>query len=201
MFFKNDKIIKKDVLSSLGIDKDFTNIVSFVGKLTTFKGIDILLNAIKEYEDKDTITIIAGDGELREELEEQAKRLELKNVKFLGNQPQSKLNEIYNIAKCSCVPSRREPFGLVAAEAMLCGTPVIATNEGGLPDFVTPDVGILVERENPKELANAVSSIINNKVKFDSNHIAEKIKEKYSQDALIDEFITVYKNALNSINN
>ena len=201
VFFKNDKIIKKEVLSSLGIDKDFENIVSFVGKLTTFKGVDILLNAIKEYEDKDTITIIAGDGELREELEEQAKRLELKNVKFLGNQPQSKLNEIYNIAKCSCVPSRREPFGLVAAEAMLCGTPVIATNEGGLPDFVTPDVGILVERENPKELANAVSSIINNKVKFDSNHIAEKIKEKYSQDALIDEFIKVYKNALNSKNN
>ena len=199
VFFKDDKIIKKEVLSSLGINKDFSNVVSFVGKLTKFKGVDIFLKAVQKYEDDSTLTLIAGDGELRQELESQAKELNLKNVKFLGNQPQSKLNEIYNIVKCSCVPSRREPFGLVAAEAMICGAPVIATNEGGLPDFVTKDVGILVERENPEELADAVKNIIDNKIKFDRKYIAEKIKEKYSQDVLIDEFIKVYRNELKNI--
>lgn len=116
----------------------------------------------------------------------------MKNVKFLGNQPQSKLREIYNIADCSCVPSRREPFGLVAAEAMACGTPVIATNEGGLPDFVTPDVGILVNVEDATALAEAVTKILNKEVTFSKEHIANKMKNNYSQDVLIDEFIKIY---------
>ena len=118
--------------------------------------------------------------------------MKLKNIIFLGNQPQNKLNELYNIADCSCVPSRREPFGLVAAEALICGTPVIASNEGGLPDFVTEDVGVLVEPENPTALAEAVQNIINKNFVFDSNHIAKKMQENYSQDVLIDRFIETY---------
>lgn len=192
VFYKDDHINKRDVLESFGIEKNYKNVVSFVGKLTEFKGVDILLNAVSKYEDNDTITLIAGDGELRDNLENQAKQLKIRNVKFLGNQPQNKLNEIYNVAICSCVPSRREPFGLVAAEAMLCGTPVIATNEGGLPDFVTEDVGILVNTEDPEALAQAVKKIINREITFDNDKIANKIKDKYSQDALIDEFIKIY---------
>lgn len=194
VFYPNNNIKKEKVLNDLGIHKDYKNVVSFVGKLTDFKGVDILLDASSIYEDDDTVTLIAGDGALRNNLEIQAKNLRLKNIYFLGNKPQTILNEIYNIANCSLVPSRREPFGLVAAEAMLCGTPVIATNQGGLPDFVTPDVGILVNVEDSKELANAVKSILNKEKKFDRKMIAEKIKNLYSQDVLIDEFIKLYNN-------
>ena len=70
------------------------------------------------------------------------------------------LKDIYNIADVSCVPSRREPFGLVAAEAMACGTPVIATNEGGLPDFINEKVGILVPVDDSEKLALAVKQVI-----------------------------------------
>ena len=166
-------------------------------KLTNFKGVDVLLDSAPMYENSDTLTLIAGDGELRQSLEEQAKKLNLQNVVFLGNQPQNILKSIYNIANCSIVPSRREPFGLVAAEAMLCGAPVIATNQGGLPDFVTPDVGILVDVEDPKGLANAINSILNGEKVLDRQEIAKKIKGSYSQDSLIHEFEEVYKNAIN----
>ena len=196
VFFKDDTIKKVDVLRSFGIETNYKYVVSFVGKLTNFKGVDILLSAAAQYETEDIVTIIAGDGELKEPLLNQAKELHLKNVIFLGNQPQNKLNELYNIADCSCVPSRREPFGLVAAEALICGTPVIATNEGGLPDFVKEDVGILVEPENPTSLANAVKDIINKKVVFDSNHISKKIQNNYSQDVLIDKFIEIYNKSI-----
>lgn len=192
VFSMNRELNKKDVLKSLGVEKDYDKIVSFVGKLTNFKGVDVLLNAAQKYENESTITLIAGDGELREELMEQAKKLNLKNIKFLGNQPQSKLKEIYNIANCSCVPSRREPFGLVAAEAMACGTPVVATNEGGLPDFVTPDVGILVNTEDATALSDAVTKILNGEVTFNRENISSKMKNNYSQDVLIDEFISIY---------
>lgn len=192
VFEKDNSIDKKEVLESLKIEKEYKKVVCFAGKLTKFKGVDILLNAATKYETDEVLTLISGDGELRKELEEQMKNLGLKNVKFLGNQPQSKLREIYNIANCSCVPSRREPFGLVAAEAMICGTPVIATNEGGLPDFVTPDVGILIDVDDSNALAEAVSKILNKEITFDSESIAGKIKATYSQDVLIDEFIKIY---------
>lgn len=198
VFYMDNTINPKTVLNNLGIEKDYKNIISFVGKLTNFKGVDVLLNSASIYEDSDTLTLIAGDGELRPALEEQSRRLNLKNVVFLGNQPQSILKGIYNIANCSIVPSRREPFGLVAAEAMLCGAPVIATNQGGLPDFVTPDVGILVDVEDSEGLANAINSILSGDKVFDRQSIANKIKESYSQDSLIHKFEDLYLNAINN---
>ena len=198
VFYMDNTINPKTVLNNLGIEKDYKNIISFVGKLTNFKGVDVLLDSAAIYENSDTLTLIAGDGELRPSLEEQSRRLNLKNVVFLGNQPQSILKGIYNIANCSIVPSRREPFGLVAAEAMLCGAPVIATNQGGLPDFVTPDVGILVDVEDSKGLANAINSILSGDKVFDRQSIANKIKESYSQDSLIHKFEDLYLNAINN---
>ena len=76
---------------------------------------------------------------------------------------------------------------------MICGTPVIATNEGGLPDFFTPDVGILVNVDDADALAKAVTQILEGEVVFDSKYIADKIKDRYSQDVLINEFINLYK--------
>ena len=74
-------------------DYEGTKIVSFAGKLANFKGVDVLLNAVKLYEDKDpkTITLIVGDGDEREKLHRQAEDLELKSVRFFGNVSQQEL--------------------------------------------------------------------------------------------------------------
>ena len=121
-------------------------------------------------------------------------------MKFLGNRPQEKLKEIYNIADCSCVPSRREPFGLVAIEAMACGAPVVATNEGGLPDFVKEDVGRLVNVEDSKALAETITKILKGEIVFDRNQISDNMRRLYSQDALITKFENVYDQAIQQLN-
>jgi glycosyltransferase involved in cell wall biosynthesis len=162
--FKNKGLNRSDVLRDFNISEDSKYLVSFAGKLTHFKGVDVLLKAAKIYSDKlgDVMTLIAGNGELYEELNKMKLSLKLDNVKFLGHVNQSQLVDLYNIADVSTVPSRTEPFGLVAIEALACGTPVVGTNQGGLPDFLIPDVGTLVPVDDDLALAEAIIEEIEN---------------------------------------
>ena len=142
-------------------------LISFVGKFTNFKGIDVLLRAAKIYEQHlgGAMTILAGNGQLWNEMHALRDQLALKGVHFLGHQSQDKVARIYNAADVSVVPSRFEAFGLVAIEALACGTPVVATNGGGLPDFINDEVGALVPVDDPDALAAAIISEIEQNTK------------------------------------
>jgi len=79
----------------------------------------------------------------------------LNRVKWLGIR--NNVQDFMGAFDLAVVPSIEEPLGLVALEAMAAGTPVVATNTGGLPEIVHPNVtGLLVPRKNPSELARAV---------------------------------------------
>ena len=123
--------------------------------------------------------------------------MNLKTVRFLGNVNQQQLRKIYNIADVNLVPSRREPFGLVAIEAMACGTPVIASKQGGLPDFVNDSVGGLVKPEDPEDLADKIIEVLK-KTGDDSwrKQIADYARKHYAQDMIIKELDDLYNEAL-----
>ncbi len=157
--FKQVKLSKEAILKEFDVIDQGDCIVSFAGKLTHFKGVDVLLKAAKHYEKSScgkVTTLIAGNGELYGELMRMKEELNLERVHFLGHVNQDTLVKMYNIADVSVVPSRTEPFGLVAIEALACGTPVVGTNQGGLPDFIDHRVGRLVEVEDDLELADAI---------------------------------------------
>ncbi|RLC49769.1 MAG: glycosyltransferase family 4 protein, partial [Candidatus Cloacimonadota bacterium] len=194
--FRTKTVDKKELLQSFGIEKIPQKIVSFVGKFAHFKGVDILIKAARIVSDKipDVAFLLAGDGELRSELEKMKKDLELNNLYFLGHQNQETVASIYNIADISVVPSRVEPFGLVAIEALACGTPVVATNAGGLPDFINEKVGNLVEMDNPQALANAIIfELENNTKKTKGKFAAEYAKKNYSWNKTLEKVIEIYK--------
>lgn len=149
-FYVDKNVDKEKVLGELHTDAtedgkiptDYTDLILFVGKFADFKGIDSLLTAAKKYEEeliakgRKPLTIIVGSGEQEEKLKAQAKMLQLKNVHFVGRQGADVIRNLQNISTAEIVPSKREPFGLVATEAGACGNPVIATNSGGLPDIL-----------------------------------------------------------------
>lgn len=195
IFYKED-YNKNDVLKELGIEGNYKNVVSFAGKFTYFKGIDILLKAASIYQNDDTITLLCGNGELFEQMQELAHKLNLKNIVFLGNQPHNILRKIYNIADVSLVPSRNEAFGLVVIEAMACGAPVIGTRQGGIPEIINENVGQVFEPENYHELAKIISLVLNGKIKFNREEIANYAYQNYSEDELIKPLIEVYKQAI-----
>jgi glycosyltransferase involved in cell wall biosynthesis len=197
--FRVMEVDRREVLSDFGIRDDFHYIVSFVGKLTEFKGVDVLLDAaaIYEHELGGVLTLIVGDGELRQALEMQAQKLGLECVHFLGHQAQPDVAKIYNLADVSTVPSRIEPFGLVAVEAMACGTPVVATNEGGLPDFIDDNVGVLVNVDDPSALAAAIMEELRSGAKLRKGSLAARYAlEGFSWSRQVDKMIAVYAEAL-----
>lgn len=197
--FQVQPVDRKAVLAEHGIDDACRYVISFVGKLTEFKGVDVLLDAAAIYERRidDILTLVVGDGELREPLEAQAKQLGLQGVHFLGHQPQAEVARIYNLADLSVVPSRVEPFGLVAVEALACGTSVVATNEGGLPDFINERVGTLVEVDNARELAVAIHSELRSEAKRRKGpYAATYALESFSWGRKVDEMIVVYDQAI-----
>jgi len=81
-------------------------------------------------------------------------------VIYLKKMDQSELRILYNIASIFIFPSRDEPLGLVGLEAIACGTPVIGSNIGGIPEYINKNNGMLFEVNKSKELAERICSII-----------------------------------------
>ena len=164
--------------------------------MTQIKGVDVLLKAAKMYENENILTLLAGNGELFNEMNTLCHNLGLKNTYFLGNLDHDKLRELYNISDVSVVLSRFEAFGLVAIEALACGTPVIATKVGGLTQIINKDVGVLINTDDYVTLSNCIKNILGDNLDFDSNFITKFACDNYAQSSLIDKLIEVYKNSI-----
>lgn len=191
--FYREECSKEELLKSFNINKKYDKIVCFAGRLNKNKGVDILLNSAKIYDKDNVLTLIAGYGSEYESLNLLKEKLELKNVVFVGEQNHKALRKIHSVSDVCVVPSREEAFGLVALEAIACGTPVIVTRQGGMIDFVTEDVGILVEKENVEQLAESINKILNGEKKFNKEYLQDYAKNNYSQEILMDKLLKVYE--------
>jgi glycosyltransferase involved in cell wall biosynthesis len=134
--------------------------VLFVGRLNAQKGLADLLEAMA-WVPAATLDVV-GDGDDREALRARAERLGVHaRVRWLGAIPRTELPASYRAAQAVVVPSRNEGLGLVAVEAQLSRTPVIAYRSGGLPDVVDPKWGgTLVPPGDVRALAGAIDALL-----------------------------------------
>jgi glycosyltransferase involved in cell wall biosynthesis len=125
--------------------------VLFVGRLIEKKGIKILVNTAKLLPNIQFLFI--GTGPLTNYL----KNLKIKNIKFLGKIDNIDLPQYYSKYNIFCAPSMyEEGYGRVVMEAVACGTPVIASNRGGLPEALNSDVAILIKPTTINTLKKAI---------------------------------------------
>lgn len=194
-YFYNENLNRKEILKYFGIDKEFNKIVLFVGRVSKMKGLDVLFKAAETYEKDDILTLIAGDGDYRSELENLKKELGLQNIVFLGNREENDLRKLYNIADVLVLPSRKEALPLVAIEALACGTPAIVTDKFGV-GIINEDVGLTFEMDNYKLLAEKIETVLNKNIVFDKNKIIKYAQNNYSQEIVTQKIVNTYKEAL-----
>jgi glycosyltransferase involved in cell wall biosynthesis len=128
------------------------------------KGIRFLIEAAAQLKPRfpELRVVVAGDGFERPELIKLAETLGIADqVTFLGWVPNSDLPPYYRAAAISVIPSLEEGFGIPAAEAMGCETPVVASDAGGLPEVVEHGVtGLIVPRGDSAALAEAMGTLL-----------------------------------------
>jgi len=136
-----------------------------LGRLVSEKGFDLALTAFRLLSRRFPLTrlIIAGDGPAKADLKKYTDELELSDsVDFLGWVEPERIPELMNTVTMVVMPSRwNEPFGLVALQAAQMARPVVAARVGGLPEVVIHgETGILVEKEDPDALGEAMKFIL-----------------------------------------
>jgi glycosyltransferase involved in cell wall biosynthesis len=128
------------------------------------KGIDTLLQAMVSVRSHglDLRLVLVGDGPLRPDFEEQARRLGIDSiVEFAGFQDLPTVRRQLHQCSLFVLPSRVEPFGIVILEAMAQGKVIVATRVGGIPEIIEHlENGYLVPPDNPRLLAEAISEVI-----------------------------------------
>lgn len=172
MFYPRDRASVRRLLDLPDLD---IPILLFVGRIERLKGIDTLLESaavVSRYCSGRglKVLIVGGGGQTEAENAELKRVVELyhdlnleEQVEFVGSKPQEMLPFYYSGADITIMPSHYESFGLVAVESMASGTPVIASNVGGLSyTVVDGETGYLVEQENHFQLAERVHTLLKN---------------------------------------
>lgn len=187
-------------------------VVLYVGRFDPTKGIDILINAIAQsdfYKYPNLRLILIGGSRPGQVDEKEFQRIKnvvqslgLQNITiFVGNVSHETLSMYYAAADVCVVPSYYESFGLVAIEAMASGTPVVASNTGGLRFTVVNEVtGLLVPPRDTIALSNSIDRILKNLplAKKLGEAGRERVRQSFSWEKTVNQISNLYVSLLTS---
>ena len=173
--------------------------LAFAGRLIPEKGADVAIRALALLQR--TIPgirlLVVGDGPLRRPLETLCRDLEVSHVvDFTGSIPRAEAERRLGSAWVQVVPSIcNESFGLVAAEAQMRGTAVVATRRGGLPEIVVDgETGTLVEPQSPEQLAQAILPLVIDRDRAEQFGRAGRLRARklFRLESCVTQFLKLY---------
>ncbi len=183
------------------------HVLLFVGRIEPLKGIDTLIEALAIMRRDNVIvclSVIGGNPDTdQDDIHSEMARLQILREKygledlvaFLGSRSQDTLPYYYSAADAVVVPSHYESFGLVALEAMACGTPVVASQVGGLAFLIQDGVtGYTVPVDDPRILAERLTMLINNpELRKSLGERAASTAREYRWQRIADAVLKVYR--------
>lgn len=198
---KSDKIMSAGIDEAVfreiqGVDKkyDFVFAASFIKR----KGLDLLIEAIRNINNKKTRYCFVGSGMMEGEI---LKLKEEFDITLKLNLRQEEMCVVFNESYFHILPSRFEPFGLVATEAMFCGTPSLVTPVGGLKDQLVDGFnGILLSDVSSDSIVEGIRRAM--KIVNDQNTYTEMVEncrnsnKEHSLSKIIDETNCIYKSII-----
>jgi len=205
-------IPRADARAFIGVPED-DKMLLFVGRIERLKGVDTLLNALAILRENKAsaleqmcLTVVGGaveDSSQEDREMTRLRRLEAELglsdlVTFLGAKDQETLQYYYSAAEAVVMPSHYESFGMVALEAMACGTPVIASEVGGLAYLIQDGItGFHVPANDPEELAGKINLILNNeKLRREMSQFALEYAQNYSWSNIAEQILQLYNSSL-----
>ena len=176
------------------------NTVGYVGSLYKLKGVLNFVQSISEILEKEEKTkfLIGGDGQLRDEIEKYLAHKNLNDkVTLAGWIPHDELPDYLNELKLLVLPSYTEGLPNVMLEAMACGTPVLATSVGAIPDVIKDgETGFIMENNSPECIAKNVIRALNHQ---DLEEIAENGRELVGKEYTYEAAVERYRKILEGI--
>ncbi|MDD5547601.1 MAG: glycosyltransferase family 4 protein [Candidatus Pacebacteria bacterium] len=197
------KINKADFKKSLGVPPDAKMVIT-IGRMVGQKGHTILLKAAPKIlaKNPNVYFVIVGSGRLEGELKAEAESLKLgEKVKFPGARTDTP--DLLMASDVFAFPSLWEGQGLILFEAMFAGTPIVASNVGGIPDVIKhEETGLLAEPGNPDDLAEKILRALDDKkiVEKITKTAFERYKDRTMENSakkLEDAFLRVYNSKRN----
>jgi D-inositol-3-phosphate glycosyltransferase len=192
----------------LGLKPD-DRMILFVGRIEPLKGLDTLIRAVaclqlKYLHEPVRLAVIGGDPDAEpDDMSEEMTRIQKlcdeltvgKMVAFLGKRGQDTLPYYYSAAEVVVMPSHYESFGMVALEAMACGTPVIASQVGGLAFLVQDGVtGFTIPAEDSIALCDKLTSLLGNKtLRKKMGHAAAAYAKNYDWKKIASQIVRIYQ--------
>ncbi len=179
---------KNTVRKKLKINENET-VLFFISDLIDYsrKGFEHLEKALLKME-KNTTLLVAGKGKLPAKIG----RVKIKQYGFIRDK--SLLNDLYNASDLLVNPSLNDISSNTIIEAMACGIPVVAYNSGGIPELITEENGIVVNKKDPEELAKAIITALNKK--YNSELIRKKAEAEHAPELIASKYMEVYQKEL-----
>ncbi|WP_024792015.1 glycosyltransferase family 4 protein [Lebetimonas sp. JS170] len=182
--FKADKQIRNDMRKKFNLENK--KILLSVGRIVGLKGFHLAIEILPELPEN-FIYVLIGKGKELENLKKLAKKLNVENkVLFLGEIENKELYKYINIADIFIQPSiGKEAFGITLIEAMACGVPVIASNNGGMKEIVkNGENGFLFDIDNKEELKEKILKAMN--MTFNTR---EYVKNNFTWENTVDNLL------------
>jgi L-malate glycosyltransferase len=175
------------------------HLISHVSVMGPAKNLEGLLRAVDRLRTRrsDFRLRLVGDGESRAGAESLATELGFRDiVEFAGRKTPAEVRALLAEAAFTVVSSTHETFSVSAAESLMCGRPVVSTRCGGPEEFVTPDVGRLVEVGDVDALADGLDWMLDHLGEFDPNALSDYARSRFAPDVVARQVLDVYREVL-----